>query len=263
LNKDANENIKVLVDLGLTRAQARSYLTLLEIGTASAKEIARTSKVARPDTYRAVADLHELGLTEKIISVPARFRPLPIKEAVEALILRREKENLKLTKRANRLIVDLQDKNTTAKPSEDNQLILLPVGEAFALRLRNVLEKTSEHVCAIIPRKQVTSYLSKNFDVAEKALDRKVAVQLLTDPPVGPFELTEVNDLKKNPQFQIRYSVCPPAICFVIIDNNQTLLPKIQPSDHSKSSIIWSNNPCITELAKNYFNTQWNHARSS
>jgi sugar-specific transcriptional regulator TrmB len=262
LRKDTEEYVDVLVDLGLSRAQARSYLTLLEIGTASAKEIAYASKIARPDTYRAVADLLELGLTEKIVSVPARFRPLPIKEAVEALLLKRAKENLKLSKRANRLVVDLQHKPLTKQPSENNQMILLPCGETFYLKLRKALEKTSHSVCAIIPRKLAAIYLNKNLEVAEKALSRNVAVRLLTDSPTES-ELTEICDLQANPLFQIQYTACPPDVCFLILDGKETLLPKISSAGRSKASVIWSNNSCITKLAKTYFDAIWDGARSS
>ncbi len=257
MSKD-NENTKTLVDLGITRAQARIYLTLLKIGTASAKDVASFSHVARPDTYRAIADLQELGLVEKIISVPALFKPLPIADAVTALLLRRNKESIKLTKRASFLIADLEEKSKKEKPFEDSQLILLPCGDALTIKLRKVLDGTVRQICAIIPRKHVALHLSKNFEIAEKALNRKVTIQLLTEPPNCPCELPEVVELKKSPFFQIRYFDYSAPVCFLIIDGKETLLPKMLQSDHSKPTIIWSNNPCITELAQSYFNNNWN-----
>ena len=44
-----DENVKTLVDLGLSGTQAKSYLGLLEIGSGSISEIANVSKVARPE----------------------------------------------------------------------------------------------------------------------------------------------------------------------------------------------------------------------
>ena len=73
-----DENIRTLVDLGLSGTQAKSYLGLLGIGSGSISEIANVSKVARPDTYRAINDLLEAGLVEKIITVPTKYKPLPI-----------------------------------------------------------------------------------------------------------------------------------------------------------------------------------------
>ena len=58
------ENIKTLIDLGLTGAQAKIYIALLYLGPTSTKEISRASKVARPDVYRALTELQESGIVE-------------------------------------------------------------------------------------------------------------------------------------------------------------------------------------------------------
>ena len=93
-----------MVDLGLSGTQAKSYLGLLGIGSGSISEIANISKIARPDTYRAINDLVETGLVEKIVTMPTEYKPLPIADAVGVLMLRRTKESIdRIKKQINSL----------------------------------------------------------------------------------------------------------------------------------------------------------------
>jgi HTH-type transcriptional regulator, sugar sensing transcriptional regulator len=108
LLSNSDENIRTLIDLGLTAAQAKIYLSLLWVGSATIREIAQASKVARPDTYRALSELQDIGIVEKIISVPTKFKALPIKDALDILMLRKTNETIDLNKRANRLIEKLK-----------------------------------------------------------------------------------------------------------------------------------------------------------
>ena len=118
-----DENIRTLVDLGLSGTQAKSYLGLLGIGSGSMSEIANISKIARPDTYRAINDLVETGLAEKIVTMPTEYKPLPIADAVGVLMLRRTKESIDLNKKANKLIEKLKEKENTKSHNVGNQLV--------------------------------------------------------------------------------------------------------------------------------------------
>ena len=59
--------INTLIRLGLTLRQAKTYLALLQTGISTTRTIALTSKIPRPDIYRIMSELEELGLREKII----------------------------------------------------------------------------------------------------------------------------------------------------------------------------------------------------
>ena len=120
-----DENIRTLVDLGLSGTQAKSYLGLFGIGSGSISEIANISKIARPDTYRAINDLVETGLVEKIVTIPTKYKPLPIADAVGVLMLRRTKESIDLNKKANKLIEKLKEKENTKSHNVGNQLVLV------------------------------------------------------------------------------------------------------------------------------------------
>ncbi len=77
------ERLKRIMDLGLTEYQARVYLALLELGSASASQIPAVSRVPRTRVYATMKQLHEKGLVEIIPETPLRYRPVPIGRFLE------------------------------------------------------------------------------------------------------------------------------------------------------------------------------------
>ena len=77
-----DEITQVLTDLGLTHSQARIYFALSRSGASTAKTISTISRVAREHVYEVLPQLQDLGLVEKIIDVPSKFRALPIEEGL-------------------------------------------------------------------------------------------------------------------------------------------------------------------------------------
>ncbi len=254
---DDGLNIETLVDLGLTGTQAKVYLALSEKGTSSIKEIAKASKVARPDTYRAINDLIELGLIEKIVMNPAKFRPLSIADTISILVSRRKKEFIELDKRAEALIKNLEEKKKNPKLSEDSQLILIPRGEALELKLVKMLENAEEKVSLIVPRQRLFWWVDNNYETIVKALKRKVAIQVITEETHEAVLSKQVRQLGKFRHFQIRYLTMAPSAWFRIFDGKEIVLTTAVQSDQVESPSVWSNNQSLVELAQSYFDAAW------
>jgi len=257
LNKN-DENTKTMIDLGLTRSQALSYLTLIELGSASVKEVARLSNIARPDTYRALADLQELGLVEKIVMFPTKFKPLSIVDAVNVLMLSRNKETETLNKRANALIGLLSEKNLKTKQSENNQLTIILGGDAITAKLHKILQNSKEQVCVLCSRKNFFQCKQFISEAIQETLKGKVEFLLLTENSAGPREEKEIRDLRKSPAAQIKYVHFPPSVCFAVFDRRELVLTTTPKLEYSEFSAIWSNNPSLVELAQSYFEHVWN-----
>ena len=75
-----------LIDLGLTLKQARVYTALVESGPLRVSAISKISKVARQDIYGALLKLQQLGLVEKIIERPLKYRAVSVNEGVSLLL---------------------------------------------------------------------------------------------------------------------------------------------------------------------------------
>jgi sugar-specific transcriptional regulator TrmB len=63
----SDEVFRILVALGLTRLQAKVYLTLLEEGEIGVQAISRQTKLPQVDVNEALCELEKLGLVKEII----------------------------------------------------------------------------------------------------------------------------------------------------------------------------------------------------
>ncbi|MEM2098316.1 MAG: helix-turn-helix domain-containing protein [Candidatus Bathyarchaeia archaeon] len=135
------ENFQIFLRLGLTVSQTKVYLTLLKLGQTTGKIIAQHSKVARQEVYRVLAELRERGLVEKVISVPAVFKPLPIKDCLDILIKRKKDDLLEVEKKINYILQQTKN-NEGSVPEEEPQLVLVSKKEASRRRLSKAIENT-------------------------------------------------------------------------------------------------------------------------
>src|SRR6059036_807148 len=79
------ERIRKLMDHGLTEYQARVYLTLLDLDTATASQVTPHARVPRTRIYATMQQLHEKGLVEIIPETPLRYKAVPFATYLHAL----------------------------------------------------------------------------------------------------------------------------------------------------------------------------------
>ncbi|HLE47187.1 MAG TPA: helix-turn-helix domain-containing protein, partial [Candidatus Thermoplasmatota archaeon] len=72
------ERIAKLATLGLNEQQARAYLSLLDVETATVNDIAKESRVPRAKLYEVLETLSRKGLLDIIPETPQRFRANPL-----------------------------------------------------------------------------------------------------------------------------------------------------------------------------------------
>ena len=98
-----DETIKILMNLGLTCLQAKTYLVLTTLKEAEAKKISKISNIARQDIYRIMPELEKVGLVERIISTPTLYKAIPLKEGSFVLFQKRAKEHAALQEKIEAL----------------------------------------------------------------------------------------------------------------------------------------------------------------
>lgn len=74
LNQDRLEK---MMEYGLTEYEARTYLALLHLGVASARDVANLSRVPRTKIYSVLDDLHAKQLAEIIPERPKKYGVVP------------------------------------------------------------------------------------------------------------------------------------------------------------------------------------------
>ena len=79
------ERLQKLRGFGLTEYQARAYLGLLDLGTATASRLPDVSGVPRTRIYMTMRQLHAKGLVQILPEKPVRYRAVPFSRYLKAL----------------------------------------------------------------------------------------------------------------------------------------------------------------------------------
>lgn len=255
----SEEDIQTLNALGLTGVQARVYLALIKTGITTIQEVSKASKVARPDTYRVISNLQQLGFVEKIVTIPSKIKPLPLSDTIAILMERRKKENSELHKKATRLLKKHREKNENNAPQEENfQFALIPERENLMFKTQKMTENAQNSIRLMIPLKKLSPWIINHSDMFEKAIRRNVKIQVITEKPGNGETLPKIMcDFNKDPSFEIRTVLQPLKACFGINDTKEILLSTSAKSGPAESPAVWSNNPGLIELAQTYFETAW------
>ena len=256
------EDFKTLSKLGLKSTEAKVYLALVKNGPSNAREIAQNSNVARPDIYRTVSQLQNIGLVEKIVAKPQTFNAIPLSEALAILFQKREKENEELIEKTGILLKKYNTLQRNATREKANQFILIPQKETLIRERARAINNTKEKVCVMIPQKNLLQVLTNSFELLSNATQRKVCFQINTEETENKTKLKKlIGSLGKSPYFEVRERTPPPLPAnFSIYDGKEMRLSTSSKSGYAEAPDIWTNNLDIIELALTSFKTKWETA---
>lgn len=256
--------VHTLTGLGITALQARVYLALLKSGKATAKDIAKTSKVARQDTYRVLSELHNLGLIEKLIDTPTKFKAIPIEVVIAGLIERRKKDSVRLEHDATEMLqffATSAEENNEQK-DEEYQFVIIKELQSRLMSARKQIKETKKSISVVTRWPFFVTYTVNSTEEIIKALKRGVNFRIVTQKPEQVEPLPEdLQTLRKYPLFQVKYATSLPSSIIATFDKRLVNISIISDTNPSESPLLESNNQSLIELAQNYFEVMWTHAR--
>lgn len=249
---------KILRELGLTFSQTRVYIALVRLGDYSTvKAVSNFSSVARQDLYRIIAQLQELSLVETEIGNLAQFRAIPMQEAVSILMERRSQKTRALLTEATELLEKLPEKEAQIQ-HENSQFVLIPKREVVLHRLEKAIERVQEDICSISPWREFAQWMSRLPELWSQTLKRGVTVRWITGKPENTNSGTEnLQAILKNPNLKLRIAPEPPERTFGIYDGEEVYVATRREPNAAESPALWTNNPTITYLLKDYFEMKW------
>ncbi|TYL39121.1 TrmB family transcriptional regulator [Natronococcus pandeyae] len=92
MTPNESEALEAFERLGLTSYEAKVFIGLHQIGSGTARDVARVVDVPRSQVYSVAESLEERGLLEVQQSSPIRYRPVSVEEARTTLEERFERE---------------------------------------------------------------------------------------------------------------------------------------------------------------------------
>jgi sugar-specific transcriptional regulator TrmB len=192
------ENVKTLVTLGLSGRQARICLALSTRGTSTVKEITETTKIARPDTYRALVELENKGLIEKTLANPIKYKILPLPEILSMLLGEKELESIRLQESSAALLRDYR-KSANQKTGEESEFILVPSGKTFTTRLDKLLENCKTSISIISGQKMLGEFLDSLHRTLTNKKSSEMDVRVVTEKFRIKSISSKIYGLQKKP----------------------------------------------------------------
>jgi sugar-specific transcriptional regulator TrmB len=252
-----NDNIiKTFMEFGVSRSISRVFLALAQFGTITANEASKISGVSRPESYRVLVGLTELGLVEKVLCNPTKYKTLSMHEAFSLLIERKEKNSRTLYKKAGYFVEIFKNQKERSELTKgENQFVAIPQGKSLIIKLSKMVVEAQKNICVILPFNKFLSAFNEPFLV--KALERGIELKVITENPSGCRLPKFIINLQKRHNLEIKFIKLNKSLCYELVDNKEVLITISNVSGDLKSSSIWTNNAGFIELAQNYFNIAW------
>jgi sugar-specific transcriptional regulator TrmB len=230
------------------------------LGITNAKIIAQTAKIDGGEVYRQLEILQKKSLVEKILASPNEYKPMALDAALKMLIQQKNRENLEIQQKAKSLLkrgikVDTIDE-------EGFKISVIPKRDYLSHYIdeaNNRCKKEWLWFTQIERIPIVTTTHSKSF---KEALDRGVRWYTIaelnkpTDKIIGFIRKYS----KENPNFFTRFVNPTLLVTFAILDSKELDFFTEVAKGASDSQALYTNNPQIVKVIKDYFELRWNTA---
>ncbi len=257
--------IQVLVKLGLTATEAKIFWALSSVGTLTARMISENAGIAREVVYQVMPTLQEKGLVETILTMPQMYRAVPTEDAFGTLLRRNIEEHKKMQREIKECIRTL--KKVRVEPVNDcPQITILPQGKALRSKISGSLKTAQESVDAIISwqkfQKWYDLYLREEIREARKrSLKLHILISEKSNLDIRHAALSSpVFALPQSEYPEFRAATNIDLINLVVFDHQRVFVDVSSNGGIAKSPFMFSNNPNLTPLITNYFQSNWDKA---
>jgi sugar-specific transcriptional regulator TrmB len=254
------KTIKTLTELGLSLNQARIYVAILRSEQPiTAKGISKITKITRQDVYRIMPSLQKDGLIEKTITSPTMFKGTPIEIGVSILIKNKIAKENELIEKAKKLVT-VETYKKQLMPDEENQFVLIPGNDAVIQKINKATENVQTSLDIVTSRMRFPRGLIEFFDARIQALQSGASIRVVTERLASTnTHIEELMAIERKAGARVRFLPTPAPALFLLFDKKQVMLIT-SATGTLETSALWSNNPCLVELSKNYFEMVWNTA---
>jgi len=257
-----NEETYLLMDIGFTKNQAELYLTLLKLGKADGKTLSKIVKSPKTVVYRTLNELHRIGLVEKEVSVPYKFKATPLKEGLQIIVNQRLDYYKESRNKTEQFLLRKQRVGEHYIEEKAYRLTSFEGKNRIIQIIKRQHDMACESIDIISTLNRWLQIIEKCFEKYKKALERKVKYRVVVDKPEGKiFFPEEVKVLLSNPNFELKIARGSLANNLGICDDMEATF-NFYPSKSLKDSpIIWTNHSSFIEMAQDHFEKVWKSAR--
>jgi sugar-specific transcriptional regulator TrmB len=253
------QSVQTLMKLGLSSSQSKTYLSLTKFGEATVIMVSKSSNVDRGETYRVLSKLMDLGMVEKIIDSPNRYRPVSLAEALSILLDRKKQKDSLIQREIDRLLAESSSVDV-GEPfeKEEPRTLLIPSGNHLANLMRERLANLQRNYDGISYFEEFELRINGYYEEYKRLLDRGVRIRFVLENPEDKLLSSNALDLlSAGSNFEVAFVRSKVPACIGIYDDKEVQVSIARRVDLCAASAYWSNSPVFVALAKSCFDSFW------
>lgn len=253
MNFSNKEYIETLLKLGLNLSQAKIYLALIFLGVVDAKKIAQTTRIDRGEVYRQLESLRKMALIEKILGFPNQYKPLPLDEAIGALIENKKIEIADIQKKAKVLIKEGVCSDTT---EVGVSIVSILPEKSNIQRVPRMFGCLQKEVLGFAQIEDLPKVLNRYYKPFKKAFARGIRIRFIAElnKPTEVALIFIQNYKLENPNFDMRFANPTLLVQFGIFDGKEMEIGL------TEGEVLSASNPQLIKVFKDYFELRWKAA---
>jgi sugar-specific transcriptional regulator TrmB len=246
----------------LTNCQAKAYLAAVQGGIGSATKISKDAMIARPDIYRVITSLENLGLIEKTLNKPTLIKAIPLSDGITFLIKRKKQETLKTFEESRNLIEFFKNcPNKNGAKENEHKFIHIPEKETYIRKRREEISNSQTSIDFITSWKRFPLKIYTFAESTKNALKRNVKIRVILEKPPNEHSVSKtIQEFEKNPNYQLKYTHNPPLAIIAIFDSKRAIIDMSSSAGLAEVPAIWTNNQCFLSIVSDYFENTWKTA---
>jgi sugar-specific transcriptional regulator TrmB len=256
------EGIQLLTKIGLTKTQAKIYLTLLRNGNVRARALAEMANSPRPLVYRTLDELHRMGLVEKEISTPYRYSAVPPDPGLQILVYKKFRYYKNIQEETKFFLHEFEKKYTEPSLKHEYWFKMVESKE----RILQIMKSQHRNVQQ---SSDITSFFQRWLNILdccsedyEKALQRNVKYRIVLEISERNMDFPEsFRFLLNYPNFHVKVSKKHIGSNLGIFDGKEATFNCLPSKSLKESPIFWTNNPSFILMAQDHFDKVWKSAR--
>ena len=257
------EDTYLLTDIGFTKNQAKLYLTLLKLGKADGATLSKVAKSPKTVVYRTLDELKRMGLVEKEISVPYKFKATPLKEGMQIIVNQRLDYYKETRNKTEQFLLRKQSIEKADSEEQQYRLITVEGKDKIVQVIRRQHDIACKSIDILSTRRRWLQIIDCCFESYKKALARGVRYRIVVHKPERNFVFPEeVKALLSNPNFELRVSKNSLGNNLGICDRREATFNFYPSKSLKESPLIWTNHPSFILMAQDHFDKVWKSART-
>jgi len=256
------EDLTILTQIGVKKTQAKLYLTLLKLGKTDGKTLSKNANTPRTVVYRTLDELQELGLVEKEVIVPYKFKATPLKEGLQILMAKKLQQYEESREKTEKLILKSQNYGEEKFTENEHKFTIVQGKERIIQIMKSQHDNAQQtvNVLSTLSRwLQIMHFCLENY---RKALKRGVDYRVVLEKPTEKIEFPEeIQNLLFGPNFELRLTKRSASTNLAIFDQKEATFNVFPSKALAESPIILTNNPSFLIMCQDHFNLIWKSSR--